>query len=355
MNDTLTPAWLNLESVEVGYFGNTTPVLRDVSLTLPRGNIACLLGASGCGKTTLLRAIAGFAHVRQGSIHIAGRVVDDTNVHVPTERRQVGMVFQDHALFPHLNVAGNIGFGLHGMPSLARAARVGEMLVLVGLAEFADTPIHELSGGQQQRVALARALAPRPDLLLLDEPFSSLDATMRVRLAADVRALIQATGTTALLVTHDQLEAFAMADHLAILAEGRLQQWGTPLDVYHQPSNRVVADFLGEGVWVPAQAQADGRVYTELGTFTPREAAALRGAFDLLLRPDDIQHDDGSPHRVRVLERTFRGANFLYTLALPSGQRVYSLVPSHHDHQPGEEIGIRMELDHLVCFARGSA
>jgi iron(III) transport system ATP-binding protein len=227
------------------------------------------------------------------------------------------------------------------------------MLHLVGLEALAKRPIHELSGGQQQRVALARALAPRPQLLLLDEPFSNLDVALRERLTAEVRGLIKVTGTTAVMVTHDQQEAFSMADHIAVMADQRIQQWGTPLDTYHEPVNRVVADFLGEGVWIAAQVLPGQRIASELGTFALAGNASdtVGSAIELLVRPDDILHDDDSPTRARVAAKTFRGANFLYTLALPSGQTVYSLVPSHHDHPLGSDIGIRVELNHLVRFA----
>jgi iron(III) transport system ATP-binding protein len=346
-------ALLQLDQVSVTYAGRTQPVVQDISFALPVGDIACLLGPSGCGKTTVLRAIAGFAAVVQGHIHIAGREVASAQVQVPTEQRQVGMVFQDYALFPHLNVAGNVGFGLHALPANARQARVMEMLQLVGLEALAKRPIHELSGGQQQRVALARALAPRPQLLLLDEPFSNLDVALRERLTAEVRGLIKVTGTTAVMVTHDQQEAFSMADHIAVMADQRIQQWGTPLDTYHEPVNRVVADFLGEGVWIAAQVLPGQRIASELGTFALAGNASdtVGSAIELLVRPDDILHDDDSPTRARVAAKTFRGANFLYTLALPSGQTVYSLVPSHHDHPLGSDIGIRVELNHLVRFA----
>lgn len=341
---------LKLTNVFASYPGLSEAVVHEVSFELPPGDIACLLGPSGCGKTTLLRAIAGFSTVQQGSITIAGRIVSSAKNQLPTEQRQVGMVFQDYALFPHLTVQGNVGFGLHALSSAQRSKRVTEMLELVGLESLGASPIHEISGGQQQRVALARALAPRPKLLLLDEPFSNLDVALRLRLASDVRALIRATGTTAVMVTHDQQEAFAMADHIAVLAERRIQQWGTPLNLYHQPANRFVADFLGEGVWIPAKPGLAGQIDTELGQFAPNGERMPNGSMVLLVRPDDILHDDASPHRAMVVARTFRGASFLYTLALPSGQQVFTLVPSHHDHQPGEKIGIRLALDHLVCF-----
>ena len=354
-----TVAALQMAQVALAYPGQVAPVVSDVSLQLAPGDIACLLGPSGCGKTTLLRAIAGFAPLQAGRIAIMGREVSGAGVHVPTEQRSIGMVFQDYALFPHLTVQGNVGFGLHGLAAKDAKARVQQMLQMVGLESLAQRYVHELSGGQQQRVALARALAPKPQLLLLDEPFSNLDVSLREHLAREVRALLKTTGTTAVLVTHDQQEAFAVADYVAVLAEGRVQQWGTPMALYHEPVNRLVANFLGEGAWIPMHHSASGELVTELGTFAAPADADLADMNDaaqqpqeLLVRPDDILHDDASPTKARVVSKVFRGANFLYTLALPSGQAVFSLVPSHHDHALGEYIGIRLELDHRVHFAR---
>jgi iron(III) transport system ATP-binding protein len=264
------------------------------------------------------------------------------------------MVFQDYALFPHLSVADNIGFGLYRRSKHEREQRVAQMLELVGMKALAHSAPHQLSGGQQQRVALARALAPQPSLLLMDEPFSNLDVTLRERLAIEVRDLLKQTGTTAVIVTHDQQEAFAVADRIAVLAEGRLQQWGTPMQLYHRPQNRFVARFVGEGMMLRGQVGDTGQVHTELGVFKPDalpDGVAKGGEVDLLVRPDDIQHDDASPLQARVLAKAFRGATFLYTLALPTGQQLLSLVPSHHDHAIGEAIGIRLELDHQICFA----
>jgi iron(III) transport system ATP-binding protein len=357
-----TVAALQMAQVALAYPGQVAPVVSEVSLQLAPGDIACLLGPSGCGKTTLLRAIAGFAPLQAGRIALMGREVSGAGVHVPTEQRNIGMVFQDYALFPHLTVQGNVGFGLHGLAAKDAKARVQQMLQMVGLESLAQRYVHELSGGQQQRVALARALAPKPQLLLLDEPFSNLDVSLREHLAREVRALLKATGTTAVLVTHDQQEAFAVADYVAVLAEGRVQQWGTPMALYHEPVNRLVANFLGEGAWIPMHHSASGELVTELGTFAaPTDAglADINGLAqqpqELLVRPDDILHDDASPTKARVVSKVFRGANFLYTLALPSGQSVLSLIPSHHDHALGEYIGIRLELDHRVHFASGAA
>ncbi len=219
-------------------------VVDDLSLSLGTGDIGCLLGASGCGKTTVLRAIAGFEPVRQGSITLDDTLLSSATEHLAPERRRVGMMFQDYALFPHLTVSGNVGFGLRRQATTARTQRVAEMLELVGLAASADNYPHELSGGQQQRVALARALAPAPDLLLLDEPFSNLDIDTRERLAFEVRDILKQTGHTALLVTHNQAEAFAIADRIGVMQAGRLAQWDTPYNVHHHPTTPLVAEFI---------------------------------------------------------------------------------------------------------------
>jgi iron(III) transport system ATP-binding protein len=352
--DVHLPA-LALEALALSYRSRDglQMVMQDLSLEIGKGEIVSLLGPSGCGKTTVLRAIAGFQPVQAGRIVLMQREVSSPTVHVPPERRKIGMVFQDYALFPHLDVAGNIAFGVQTLPLAQRQRRVAEMLELVGLSPFAHRSPHELSGGQQQRVALARALAPEPALLLMDEPFSNLDITLREKLAIEVRDLLRETGTTAIIVTHDQQEAFAVADRIAVLAEGRLQQWGTAMDLYHRPVNPFVAGFIGEGVMVTGRIDAQGFLQNVLGTF-PCDTAGLSrrpgATARMLVRPDDIQHDDDSPLKAQVVSKAFRGAQFLYTLVLPGGQPLLSLVPSHHDHAIGEMIGIRMEIDHIICF-----
>jgi iron(III) transport system ATP-binding protein len=327
-------------------------VVRDLSFALEQGAIGCLLGPSGCGKTTVLRCLAGFEPVQGGRIALSGQVVSAPDRIVPPEARRVGMVFQDYALFPHLSVAANVGFAFGRRPSGEQQGRVQAMLDLIGLGSAAGTFPHELSGGQQQRVALARALAPEPDLLLLDEPFSNLDIDLRERLSIEVRSIIKATGITAILVTHDQHEAFAIADEIGIMNEGRIEQWDTAYDLYHQPTTRFVADFVGQGVFLRGIVAGPARVVTELGELdTGAPLLAADGlAVDLLVRPDDIVHDDAAPWRAEVAAKAFRGADFLYTLVLPSGSRVLSLVPSHHNHAIGERIGIRLAIDHVVAF-----
>lgn len=333
---------------------SSTRIVSDVSFELEQGGIACLLGPSGCGKTTILNAIAGFESPSCGTISLAGKQIASPRGCLPPEERKIGMVFQDLALFPHLTVRQNIAFGLKGQKRKAIDQRVDELLKLVSLQHCAESYPHQLSGGQQQRIALIRAMAPRPPVLLLDEPFSSQDTDLRVKLAQEVRDLLKHDGTTAILVTHDQNEAFAIADHIGVIADGRLKQWDNAYNLYHQPSDRFVADFVGEGVFVCGNTMADNTLQTELGYITGK----LSREFDtgqlveLLVRPDDVIHDDDSPNRAQVIAKNFRGADHLYTLLMPGSTRLLCLAPSHHNHAIGESIGVRLKVDHLVVFPR---
>jgi iron(III) transport system ATP-binding protein len=333
-----------------------------VTFTLAAGQIGVLIGPSGCGKTSLLRAVAGLEPLAAGRLVMGGRVLSDpaAGVHVAAEERRIGMVFQDYALFPHLSVADNVAFGVHHLARSERQARVRQMLDLVGLGHTAQRLPHQLSGGQQQRIALARALAPQPELLLLDEPFSSLDVDLRERLAQDVRQILKKHGTTALVVTHDQLEAFALGDVIGVMDRGRLEQWDDAYSLYHRPASRFVAQFIGHGVFAPAQIVACAHgpcVHTPVGELDdpqgcPVPSAYPQGHCDVLLRADDIVHDDSSPVKARIERKAFRGSEFLYTLRLESGEQVMAHVPSHHDHHVGEWIGIRAQVDHVVTFDR---
>ena len=353
-------AELVLSSVSQSY--ELRQIIADLSFTLPEGAIGCLLGPSGCGKTTALRCISGFEPIQSGEIRVGGETVSRADWMLPAEKRNIGMVFQDYALFPHLTVAGNIGFGLARMTSSQRSSRVDELLTMVGLESSTHSYPHQLSGGQQQRVALARALAPRPRLLLMDEPFSNLDVELRERLSLEVRDIIKREAITALIVTHDQHEAFALADWVGVMADGRIQQWDTPYTLYHEPVNRFVADFVGQGTLLSGEVINDHQVEIELGVLSghiPVECDAsgcdecVRSCHvDVLIRPDDIVHDDDSLLLAEVENKAFRGAEFLYTLKLPSGQRALSLVPSHHNHAIGERIGIKLAVDHVVAFRR---
>lgn len=341
---------LNIENISLAYTKQI--VLENLSLHLNQGDIGCLLGASGCGKTTVLRAIAGFETPLNGQISIHGNIVFSAKHHAAPERRQVGMVFQDYALFPHLNVQENIGFGLHDRSVTEKQSRCSELLELVDLRGLEKNYPHQLSGGQQQRVAMARALAPKPKLLLLDEPFSNLDVELREHLAQEVRSILKRTGTTALLVTHDQHEAFAMADFVGVMNAGKILQWAAPYDLYHEPIDRFVADFIGEGVFLPAKMLDGQCLEFALGKICRTDLTHHEVGTELtvLIRPDDIQHVDASETKAIVRGKAFRGAEFLYTLELPTGEKLLSLVPSHHNHAIGEAIGIVLELDHLIAF-----
>ena len=329
---------------------------HDISFSLSKGKIGCLLGPSGCGNTSILRAVAGFIGISEGEIWLHNQRIASPSDWLAPEKRSVGVVFQDYALFPHLTVAENVAFGLtqgRRMSGKSLPNDALEMIKLVGLEPHMNRYPHELSGGQQQRVALARALAPRPGLVLLDEPFSNLDIALRERLAREVRDILEETQTTAILVTHDQHEAFAVADEVGVLFDGRLAQWGDPYSLYHEPNSAAVARFVGEGALISG-AQHGHRVNTPLGDLALKpcccnESAATKDV-RVLLRPDDVVHDDASELTARVVRKAFRGADFLYTLELANGEKILSLVPSHHNHDIDEPIGIRLEADHVVTF-----
>ncbi|GAB4510345.1 MAG: ABC transporter ATP-binding protein [Sulfuricaulis sp.] len=341
---------LALNDIECQYDGRHA--VRGLSMHVNAGSIVCLLGPSGCGKTTVLRAIAGFHPLNAGNIWINGSAVSQPGFTLPPEKRHLGMVFQDHALFPHLDVAGNIGFGLRGISIAQKQKLVGELLEITGLNGMGARYPHELSGGQQQRVALARALAPKPDLILLDEPFSNLDIELRERLSGEVREILKQRGATGVLVTHDQHEAFALGDAVGVMHEGKLLQWDTPYNLYHQPNNRFVADFIGQGVFLRGTLLTADTIETEIGVHKGNRTYEWgRGAqIELLLRPDDIVPDPESPLKAKVVQKAFRGAEILYTLRLPSGGRLLALFPSHADHAIDELVGIRVQADHLVAF-----
>ncbi|MFS0828266.1 ABC transporter ATP-binding protein [Pseudomonas phoenicis] len=343
------PLLLNLRNLACGY--GDQRIVQTLNLHLNAGDIGCLLGSSGCGKTTTLRAIAGFEPVHEGEIQLAGEVISRPGFTLAPEKRRIGMVFQDYALFPHLTVAQNIAFGIGKHPQ--QAAVVDEMLELVKLKGLGGRYPHELSGGQQQRVALARALAPEPQLLLLDEPFSNLDVELRRRLSHEVRDILKSRGTSAILVTHDQEEAFAVSDQVGVFKEGRLEQWDTPYNLYHEPQTPFVASFVGQGYFIRGQMNSHEAVGTELGELRGNRAYPMTAGtpVDVLLRPDDIVHAPQSPLRARVTGKSFLGASTLYRLQLPTGSQLEAIFPSHDNHALGDEVGIGVAADHLVLFA----
>jgi iron(III) transport system ATP-binding protein len=302
------------------HYGETRAV-NGVELEVEPGSICALLGPSGCGKTTTLRLIAGLEQPDAGEIAIGDRTLCGPDAFVAPERRRIGMVFQDYALFPHLDVAGNVGYGLGRRPDRDRVATV---LELVGLADDAHRPVHELSGGQQQRVALARALAPTPELILLDEPFSNLDAGLRDRLRQEVRGILARAQVTALFVTHDQAEALSIAETVAVMRDGVIEQVGTPEEIYSRPASRWVARFLGEIEVIPGEA-TDGRVECEIGGFSAEHG--VQGPVDVLVRPESIAIGLSGPEgaaNAEIVARRFFGHDQLVELRLGSGRTVRS-------------------------------
>lgn len=341
-----------IEMKDISVSIENRPILDNVSFGVEESEIACLLGPSGCGKTTLLRCIAGFEKQQQGEVWIKGIRVSNPRHQLPVEQRQIGMVFQDYALFPHLSVADNITFGLKNLNTNMAKQRLDELVELLSLDTHLDKYPHTLSGGQQQRVALARAMAPRPGVLLLDEPLASLDVELREQIAQELRKILKHDGITTIMVSHNLLEAFAMADVIGVMNDGQLLQWDTAFKLYHEPQTSEVADFVGEGVFISGNVINDTEVETEIGSIQGNVPHGVKqGAkVSVLIRPDDVLHDDNSTMTAYVKDRAFRGAEFLYTLELESGVQLLSLVPSHHDHPVNEPIGIRLEIDHLVIF-----
>jgi iron(III) transport system ATP-binding protein len=322
----MSHAALQLDVIAVAYRRPAGPhtVVDGLSLDLAPGEIGCLLGASGCGKTTALRAVAGFEPLCAGRILIAGEEVSSSSAMVPPERRRVGMMFQDYALFPHLTAAQNIDFGLHGRTRTQRTARVTELLAMIGLHDAGPAYPHELSGGQQQRIALARALAPAPAVLLLDEPFSNLDADVRVRLAAETRDLLAATGSTVLMVTHDQSEAFAFADRVGLMDGGRLLQWDRPEALFARPADRRVAGFIGRGDWVHG------------------DSLGLDADLDVRLRPGQLQVDADGPITAELLSVVFRGPDYAARIRFPGGDIHEMSLDTPAAISPGQRVRLRL-------------
>lgn len=314
------PTGLHLQGVSKQFRTGEAAVLaaNKVTLTVDRGEFIALLGPSGCGKTTTLRLIAGFERVDTGSIEIDGALVAGRSVHVQPERRRVGMVFQEYALFPHVNVQANIEFGLRRMPAADRKTRTGEILELAGLVGLEGRMPHELSGGQQQRVALARALAPNPALILLDEPFSNLDAGLRARVRAEVGEILHAAKTTAIFVTHDQEEALSLVDRVAVMLNGSVEQVASPHELYTNPATRSVAGFIGDANFLPGVGHGD-TIECELGVLAARNR--IRGPVDILLRPESIELHAAQPGlpAARVKHSLFFGHDQLISVQLPTG------------------------------------
>jgi iron(III) transport system ATP-binding protein len=312
--------------------------VREVSLEIERGELMAVLGPSGCGKTTLLRTIAGFERPDAGSVVVGDEVVAGSGRFVPPERRRIGMVFQDYALFPHLTVRANVAFGLAARPRDERDPVTLRTLELVGLQHKADRYPHELSGGERQRVALARAMAPGPALVLLDEPFSSLDASLRAGLRREVELILRDAEATALLVTHDQEEALSLADRLAVMREGRIVQVGAPEEVYVRPASRWAAQFVGEVNVLSGVAHGSG-VETELGVFDLRAPAS--GSVHVAVRPEQLELRADHDGNAEVVAREFRGHDVLYRLRHEAGRVVLVQLPSLELHEIGARVFVR--------------
>ncbi len=335
-------------------FGNVVAV-DNFSLDVAPGELLALVGPSGCGKTTILRLIAGLEVPDQGLIAIRGRLAAGAGVWLPPEARKVSLVFQDYALFPHMTVADNTGFGLRGWNREARALRIREVLDMVQLAHLANRYPHELSGGEQQRVALARALAPQPEVLLLDEPFSNLDAGLRTQVREEIRDILKAVHTTVLFVTHDQEEALFMGDRVAVLNAGRLEQMGIPEEVFHNPATRFVAEFMGHTGFLSARVTAEG-LETELGFLPQRPPLPPGTQVDVLVRPDDLTLHPDPQASARVERRIFQGMHHLHRVVLPSGQIVHCLTLHTEHYLPGTAVRVELTPGHpLTCFVNGRA
>jgi iron(III) transport system ATP-binding protein len=312
--------------------------VRELNLEIERGELMAVLGPSGCGKTTLLRVIAGFEQPDAGCVVVSDEVVAGPGRIIPPEKRRVGMVFQDYALFPHLSVEGNVAFGLTSRPREERETLTRRTLELVGLQHKARCDVHELSGGERQRVALARALAPEPELVLLDEPFSSLDASLRGGLRREVELILRDAEATALLVTHDQEEALSLADRVAVMRDGEIVQVGPPVEVYGRPATRWAAQFVGE-VNVLSGVARGGGVETELGVFDLRSAAS--GSVQVAVRPEQLELRADVNGNAAVVAREFRGHDVLYRLRHEGGKTLLVQLPSLELYEVGDSVFVR--------------
>jgi iron(III) transport system ATP-binding protein len=329
--------------------------VQGMSLMVMQGEVLVLLGPSGCGKTTTLRLIAGFEQPDAGTVRIAGRLAADRTRSTPPEQRGLGMVFQDYALFPHLTVAENVAFGLQRLPKRQRAGRVDEVLQMVGLGELAERYPHALSGGQQQRVALARALAPRPAVILFDEPFSNLDAELRQQMRGEVRRILKESNSTAVFVTHDQQEALLVADRVAVMRQGYVEQIDAPDAVYHRPQNRFVAEFMGAADFLPVQATAAGLV-SEIGLLPAASALPLGRQAEAMVRPHDLRVTPavGGAGHGAISAAEFVGDLWQYRVRLPSGRSLRCQMPHTEAYPLGTPVEVWLEAGHgLVCFDRG--
>ena len=343
-----------LEVKQLDFSYGRNQILFEFDFSLEESQIGCLLGPSGCGKTTVLRAIAGFENPTKGEIVLNGNKLNGSKIFVEPEKRQIGMVFQDIALFPHLSVESNIQFGIRTLTQTQRDKRSNELLDLVGMSQFKKTYPHELSGGQQQRIALARAMAPKPSLLLMDEPLSSLDEELREQLAREIRLILQQEKISAILVTHDQNEAFAVGDHICVMHQGRVQQNDSAYNLYHRPLNRFVAEFIGEGALLPGVVADEDTISTDLGEIKGNlpESFKHQDNVDVLIRPENVILGDDKENKAVITERYFRGSGYLYSLKTSGGVELLSLIPGSEALQIDQSISVRLQIERPVVFSR---
>lgn len=341
---------LEIEDVSLSIEGNL--ILDNLSLNIDEHEIISLIGPSASGKSSLLRIIAGFENISSGKVKLNGLIVDDRSTIVQPQNRNIGIIFQDLALFPHLSCKDNIIFGITNYSENHKRQRLDRLCNLLDITSIKDKFPHEISGGQQQRIAIARALAPGPEILLLDEPFSALDEELKETLIHDVKNLLKEEKITTIVITHNIKEAFQLSDKIAFLDNKKIIQFDTAYNLYHKPYTKEIANFCGIGSFIKGTVIDNNHVSTILGDlFGDTSKYKVGSNVSVMIRPDDIIHDDNSSQSAKVLEKIFFGSDFLYKLELSEGEKIFCYTPSHHNHAINEVIGIKPVIDHLILFS----
>ena len=342
---------LSVNQISFSIDGNR--ILDNLNFEVAEKDIVSIIGPSASGKSSLLRLIAGFDTIDSGKIAINNIVVDSNQKFIKPQNRNIGIIFQDLALFPHLNCEDNIAFGISKWSKNKKDVRLARLIDLLNITEISKKYPHEISGGQQQRVAIARALAPKPEVLLLDEPFSALDEELKEQLMLDVKDLLKEENITSIVITHNIKEAFQLSDKIAYLSEKKILQYDTPYDMYHKPATKEIANFCGIGSFLKGTIIDANHISTSLGVLFGKTTPYVKGEIvHIMIRPDDIIHDDNSASSAKVIEKNFHGADFLYKLELKDGQNIFCYTPSHHNHSINEIIGIKTQIDHLMLFKK---